>query len=101
MESVLIQFENSDDAQKFIKRLDVTKHGASSATAHESGELAKLYIDIAILRGDVVKTEEIRNKLYASLPSGEIDAFALIKLFQTHISDLDELIESRNKHSKR
>jgi hypothetical protein len=101
MESVLIQFKNTDDAQKFIKRLDIEKHGASSATAHESRELAKLYIDIAILRGDVIKTEDIRNKLYDSLPSGEIDAFVLIKLFQKHISDLDELIISRNKHKKR
>ena len=38
---------------------------------------------------DVMK---LRNKLYAQLPTGEVDAFELLKIIKNHIEELDELI---------
>ena len=77
MESVLIQFKKQEDAQKFIKTFDLIKHGAASATAHQEAMLAKLYIDIAILRGDVIELEKhasVVKKLEAisSVLNGEL-----------------------------
>ena len=42
-----------------------------------------------------------RNNLYDALPSGNIDAFALINVIQNHIEELDKIIESIDKHKKR
>ena len=36
-----------------------------------------------------------RNKLYEDLPTGDVDAFALIKVMQTHIAKLDEILEDK------
>ena len=36
---------------------------------------------------------KLRDDLYEALPSGELDAFELIKLIKNHITKLDELIE--------
>lgn len=34
-----------------------------------------------------------RDKLYEDLPTGDIDSFALLKVVQTHIATLDEVLE--------
>ena len=34
-----------------------------------------------------------RDKLYDALPPGEVDAFTLMKIIQTHIKDLDKILE--------
>ena len=36
---------------------------------------------------------KLRDDLYEALPSGELDAFELIKIIKSHITKLDELIE--------
>lgn len=58
MTSILIQFQDEDKAENFIQRFNLVQHGACSITSHEEKALAKLYIDIAILRGDVIDPEK-------------------------------------------
>jgi hypothetical protein len=45
----------------------------------------KLYSDLT----------KLRNELYNQLPTGNIDAFQLIKIIKTHIQKLDELCEKK------
>jgi len=33
-----------------------------------------------------------RNKLYEDLPTGDVDAFALLKVVQSHVAKLDEIL---------
>lgn len=37
------------------------------------------------------KVEKLRNKLYNELPTGEVNAFDLLKIIKNHISELDKL----------
>ena len=37
---------------------------------------------------------EIRNNLYENIPSGQIDAFALVKIISDHLKELDKYIDS-------
>ena len=41
---------------------------------------------------------EIRNELYNAMPSGQIDAFELIKVISNHLNRLDRFIESYASH---
>jgi len=41
---------------------------------------------------DEEKVRTARNNLYEALPSGDIDAFALIKIIKTHITEIDEIL---------
>ncbi len=50
--------------------------------------------DAKSLDGKHAALELARNKLYEALPSGEVDAIALIKIIQTHIADLDKILEA-------
>ena len=43
----------------------------------------------------------VRNNLYDSLPTGELDAFEVIKVVQTHLSVLDSIIDSLVTHESR
>lgn len=54
MESVLIQFQDEKKAQDFIQGFNLVQSGAVSITSYEAKALAKLYTDIALLRGDVI-----------------------------------------------
>lgn len=47
--------------------------------------------DIQMIPVEAVLTA--RNELYDALPSGETDAFTLIKVIQAHIAKLDEILE--------
>ena len=40
---------------------------------------------------EAVKTT--RNKLYEALPTGDVDAFDLIKVINNHIAELDMILE--------
>ncbi len=42
----------------------------------------------------ITQLEAARDKLYEALPTGEMDAFALIKIIKTHIEDLDKILEA-------
>ncbi len=42
---------------------------------------------------------EIRNQLYDVIPSGQIDAFELIKIISTHLKKLDKYIDKGQKES--
>ena len=39
------------------------------------------------------KLEILRDNLYNELPSGDIDAFGLIKIIKNHIKELDTIID--------
>lgn len=41
----------------------------------------------------ITQLETARNELYDALPSGEVDAFTLTKVIQTHIAKLDEILK--------
>lgn len=43
---------------------------------------------------------EIRNKLYDSLPKGQIDAFELIRLISGHVKRLDKFIDEYSNQEK-
>ena len=43
---------------------------------------------------------EARDKLYEGLPSGDIDAFEIIKLIKKHLKDLDTIHEYYSKVHK-
>lgn len=46
--------------------------------------------DIQMVPVEAVLTA--RDELYDALPSGEVDAFTLTKVIQTHIAKLDEIL---------
>lgn len=38
--------------------------------------------------------EELRDELYVQIPTGKVEAFALIKVIKKHINNLDALINA-------
>ena len=44
-----------------------------------------------ILEGQIKAVSAARDKLYDDLPTGDIDAFDLLKVIKSHIADLDAI----------
>lgn len=55
--------------------------------------LCSVWLEGDRMKGQLEAIKTARNTLYDVLPSGEIDAFDLVKVIKKHIDELDAALE--------
>lgn len=70
-------------------------YGCDSPTGIGKSVMCRKLPNCEVLTEEILwkQVKAARDKLYEELPSGDIDSFALLKVVQTHIAKLDEVLE--------
>lgn len=88
--------EKLDELMKEPERCGYFKpgYGCDSPTGIGNSVMCRKLPDCEVLaeEGFWKQVKAARDKLYEDLPTGDVDAFALIKVVQTHIAKLDEIL---------
>jgi len=69
-------------------------YGCDSPTGIGNSVMCRRIPNCEVLTDEILwqQIKTARDKLYEDLPTGDVDAFALVKVVQTHIAKLDEIL---------